>query len=526
MIPDDTLAPTRASTGHTLAGDDLVNSATDAPSGPHAVVIGAGIGGLAAAIRLAVAGHQVTVLEKADIPGGRNGRWHSEGFTFDTGPSLMLMLEYWEELFQLAGRRMSDYLDVRQVDPNYRVHFADGTTLEMTTRLNTFLADVERIEPGSGPRVLEYLAHTKRLYDSGLSFISRNFNSPLDMVTGSGLASLATSGALGDLQALIGRYVKSEKLQQALSFQALYLGLSPYDALGVYALLPYTELGGGVHYPMGGMHQLPLALERLGRELGVSYRYDAPVASLSKRDGRIDAAILADGEQVAGDTIVVNADLPWAYQHLLGEPYPGIDKKRFSCSVVLMYIGVDREYPGIEHHNFLVSPDMREACRLLFEEHRMPDESPIYLVSSTRTDPSQAPAGCENLFVLTLAPSDHPDPSRRMDWSVDGPTVEARLLDRLEQWLLPGLRQHIVTKRLVTPDDFKINFGNLRGEAFGLSHNLMQIGAFRPANQHKSYRNLYFVGQSTHPGCGVPMALISASCVVERIMADLGVGAA
>jgi phytoene desaturase len=278
MIPDDTLAPTRASTGHTVAGDDFVNSVTVAPSGPRAVVIGAGIGGLATAIRLAVAGHRVTVLEKAGIPGGRNGRWHSEGFTFDTGPSLMLMLEYWEELFQLAGRRMSDYLDVRQVDPNYRVHFADGTTLEMTTRLNTFLADVERIEPGCGPRVLEYLAHTKRLYDSGLTFISRNFNSPLDMVTGSGLASLATSGALGDLQALIGRYVKSEKLQQALSFQALYLGLSPYDALGVYALLPYTELGGGVHYPMGGMHQLPLALERLGRELGVSYRYDAPVA--------------------------------------------------------------------------------------------------------------------------------------------------------------------------------------------------------------------------------------------------------
>lgn len=492
------------------------------PSGPTAVVVGAGIGGLATAVRLAVAGHRVTVLEKAAIPGGRNGRWHSEGFTFDTGPSLMLMLEYWEEIFRLAGRRMSDYLDVRQIDPNYRVHFADGTTIEMTTRLNTFLAELEQIEPGCGPKVLEYLAHAKRLYDTGLQFISRNFDSPLDMVKGSGIGSLATSGALGDLQKLIGRYVTNEKLKQALSFQALYLGLSPYDALGIYALLPYTELGGGVHYPMGGMHQLPLALEKLGRELGVTYRYNAPVASLEKQGARISAAVLASGERVAGDSVVVNADLPWAYQHLLGEPLPNIEKKRFSCSVVLMYIGTNREYPTIEHHNFLVSPDMREACRMLFEDHRMPDESPIYLVSTTRTDKSQAPEGCENLFVLSLAPSDHPDPAQRMDWAVEGPKVEARLLERLENWLLPDLRKHIVTKRFVTPADFTANYGNLRGEAFGLSHNLMQIGAFRPANQHARYRNLFFVGQSTHPGCGVPMALISAQCTTDRILQGKG----
>lgn len=521
MTLDPTLEAPSAPIDIATGGDDRA-LATVAPSGPHTVVVGAGIGGLATAVRLAVAGHRVTVLEKAAIPGGRNGRWHSEGFTFDTGPSLMLMLEYWEEIFQLAGRRMSDYLDVRQVDPNYRVHFADGTTIEMTTRLNTFLADVERIEPGCGPQVLEYLAHAKRLYDTGLQFISRNFDSPLDMVKGSGIGSLATSGALGDLQKLIGRYVKSEKLKQALSFQALYLGLSPYDALGIYALLPYTELGGGVHYPMGGMHQLPLALERLGKELGITYRYNAPVASLEKHDGRISAVVLASGERIAGDSVVVNADLPWAYQHLLGEPYPDIEKKRFSCSVVLMYIGTNREYANIEHHNFLVSPDMRAACRELFEDHRMPDESPIYLVSTTRTDKSQAPEGCENLFVLSLAPSDHPDPSQRMDWAVEGPKVEARLLERLEQWILPDLRQHIVTKRFVTPNDFKVQYGNLRGEAFGLSHNLMQIGAFRPANQHKAYRNLFFVGQSTHPGCGVPMALISASCVVERMTADRG----
>ena len=489
-------------------------AATDAPR--RAVVVGAGIGGLATAIRLATAGYAVTVLERHDRPGGRAGRWESEGFTFDTGPSLLLMLEYWRELFASAGRRLEDYLDIVQVDPNYKVHFPDGSVLEMTTRLNRLLEEVERFEPGSAPRVLEYLARTRGLYDSGLAFISRNFDSPLDMVRGN-LGSLAGLGALGDLQKLVGRYVKDERLQQALSFQALYLGLSPYDALAIYALLPYTELGGGIHYPMGGMYQVPLAMERLGRELGVEYRYGAPVASLERRGDAVEAAILADGERVPGDLVVVNADLPWAYQALLGEPYPGIEKKRFSCSVVLMYLGLDREYPELEHHNFVVAPDMPGASRQLFDEHVMPEEPPYYVVATTRTDPAQAPKGCENLFVLVLAPSQHPDPTRRIDWEVEGPRVEARMLERLERWGLPGLRQHIVTSKLVTPADFTVNFGNLRGEAFGLAHNLAQIGAFRPRNRHATLGNLYFVGQSTHPGCGLPMALISASCVAERI---------
>ena len=486
-------------------------------AGRPAVVIGAGIGGLATAIRLAAAGWSVTLLERHDRPGGRAGRWESEGFTFDTGPSLLLMLEYWHELFGLAGRRLEDYLDIVQCEPNYNVHFPDGSVLAMTSRLNQLLEGMERFEPGCAPRVLEYLARTRRLYDTGLAYISRNFDSPLDMVRGNNLGSLANLGALGDLQKLIRKYVKDERLQQALSFQSLYLGLSPYDALAIYALLPYTELGGGIHYPMGGMHQVPLAMERLGRELGVQYRYGAQVASIEREGGRATAAVLADGTRVAGELVVVNADLPWAYQHLLGEPYPKIEEKRFSCSVVLLYLGVRREYPELEHHNFVVADDMPAACRALFDEHAMPDDTPFYVVATTRTDPSQAPPGCENLFVLALAPSQHPDPARRIDWAVEGPKVEARLLDRLERWALPGLRDHLVTKKLVTPQDFTINYGNLRGEAFGLSHNLMQIGAFRPRNRHAEIGNLYFVGQSTHPGCGLPMALISAQCVAERV---------
>lgn len=484
-------------------------------------LIGAGIGGLAAALRLAKRGYRVTVLERQDFPGGRAGVWRSEGFTFDTGPSLVLMLEVWRSLFDDLGRRLEDYLDLVQIDPNYRVSFPDGSTLEMTSRINRLIEEFERIEPGAGPKLLEYLAHTAKLYRGGLRFISRGMHRLRAMLAGADLRMLAGAGALGDLQALVGRFFKDERLRQALSFQSLYLGLSPYDALAIYSLLPYAEIGGGIYYPRGGMHQLALALERLCGEFGVTIRYGADVAALETAPGKVTGVLLKDGERVDTDLVVANSDLPYTYETLLGEPYPGIAKKRFSCSVVLLYLGLDRRYAHLEHHNFVVPPDMRGACDDLFTHHRMPERPPFYVVASTRTDPTGAPPGCENLFVLVLAPSQHPDEARRIDWSVEGPRVEARTLDQLEAWGLTDLRRHIVTSRRVTPADYNADFGNLRGEAFGLSHNFDQIGWFRPHNRHARYHNLYFVGQSTHPGCGLPMVLISAEVLADRLAAEV-----
>lgn len=504
-LPTRSSAPTRAPAVH--------------PPRPHALVIGAGIGGLATAVRLGHAGYRVTVLEKHGEPGGRAGVWRSAGFTFDTGPSMVMMTEIWRQLFHDVGRRLEDYLTLVQCDPYYRLHFADGTRLEMSSRLNRVLESLEAIEPGCAPRALEFLAHTGELYRRGVQFIRRNMHHPASMLAVGGMGLRYGTQALGDLQKMVGRYFRDERLRQALTFQSLYLGLSPYDSLAIYGLLAYTEMAGGIHYPVGGMHQLPLALARLGEEFGVELAYDAPVARLEREGRSVRAAILADGRRIAADLVVANADLPYTYDTLLGEPYPGIEQKAFSCSTVLLYLGVNRTYPELLHHNLAVSRDLRDTCRVLFEERRMPDDPPFYLVASTRTDPSQAPAGCENLFVLVLAPSQ--DPANPIDWSVEGPRVEARTLERLEAFGLTGLRQHLVTKRLVTPDDFTARFGNLRGEAFGLSHGFRQIGYFRPHNRHHRYGNLYFVGQSTHPGCGLPMVLISAECAAQRIAAEV-----
>lgn len=484
-----------------------------------ALVIGAGIGGLATAVRLAHAGYAVTVVEQHPGPGGRAGVWKSEGFTFDTGPSMVMMTECWQKLFTDVRERLEDWITLAQCDPYYRLHFADGTRLEMTSRLNQLLANLEAIEPGCTPRALKFLAHTGELYRRGVAFISQNMHRPQTMLGLGGMGLRYGAHALGDLQRMVRRYFRDERLQQALTFQSLYLGLSPYDSLAIYGLLSYTEMAGGIHYPMGGMHQLAQALAGLASKLGVTIRYDSAVAALERTGDRISAARTAHGERLTADVIVANADLPYTYDTLLEEPYPGIDRKEFSCSVVLLYLGVNRTYPDLLHHNLVVSRDLRTACRELFEDHVMPEDPPFYLVATTRTDPSQAPPGCENLFVLVLAPSQ--DPARPIDWAVEGPKVEARTLERLEQFGLTDLRQHIVTKRVVTPADFTVRFGNLRGEAFGLAHGLSQIGYFRPHNRHDRYRNLYFVGQSTHPGCGLPMVLISADCVTQRIQAEI-----
>jgi len=490
-------------------------------SAASALVVGAGVGGLAAAVRLAHRGFAVTVLERHDVPGGRVGVWRSEGFTFDTGASLVMMTEYWHRLFRDVGRRLEDYITLVQLDPCYRIHFPDGTAHDRTSTLNRLIEGCEAIEPGSGSRLLAYLARTGRMYDGGLRFIGRNMHRLRDMLSLPNLRMLRDTGALGDLQKLVGRHFRDERLQQSFSFQTLYLGLSPYESLAIYSLLPYVEIAGGIHYPMGGMHRLPAALEQVAKELGVRFRYGAEVERFERDADAVTGVVLEGGERIGADLVVTNADLPYAYSRLLGEPYPGIEDKRFSCSAVLLCLGVNRTYPHLRHHNFVVGRDMRAACGDMFVRHRMPEDPPFYVVATTRTDPGQAPPGCENLFVLVLAPSQPRDRAWWIDWAVEGPRVEERALRRMETTLgLADLRRHIVTRRLATPQTFTDRYGNLRGEAFGLAHNLRQIGWFRPHNRHARLRNLYFVGQSTHPGCGLPMVLISAECVVDRILED------
>lgn len=490
----------------------------------RALVVGAGLGGLASAVRLAHEGWDVTVLERHATPGGRCGVWESEGFRFDMGPTLLLMLPHLERLFADTGRRLEDYLTLVQLDPNYRVHYADGSTLEVTSRLNQMLANAERIEPGVSGRFLGFLSRAGELFRLGEAFVDRNVHDRRDFFTLKDAGLLAASGAFGTLRRFVSRHLRDERLRQAFSFQSLYLGLSPYEAMAIYALLPYTEVAGGLFFPMGGMHALPEALERLGRELGVRYRYGADVADVEHDGATASGVRLAGGERLAADLVLVNADLPWAYRHLLGERVERHERMQYSCSAFLIYLGVEGTYPQLLHHNLVVPADLRTACDDIFHRHRIPDDPAFYVCNPNKTDPSLAPRGTENIYVLVPVPSQHPE--RPIDWSVAGPALEDRMLDRLEAFGLTGIRQRLLTRRTFTPEDFRVTLSATRSEAFGLSHGLTQVGYFRPQNRHATIGNLFFVGQSTHPGCGIPMAMISARCAVERIVAEQGAGVA
>ncbi len=500
---------------------DPVRSSEGIPESRHVLIVGAGLGGLSAAVRLRARGYEVTVLERHATPGGRCGYWESHGFRFDTGPTLLLMVDYLRALFTDAGRRLEDYLELVQLDPNYRVYYADGSTLDVTSRLNAMLEGVEKIEPGVGPRFLRFLADTSKLYKTGLAFVDRNVHLRREFFKFGDASVLAQSGALGRLRRLVSRYFKDERLRNAFSFQSLYLGLSPYRSMAIYSLLPFTEVAGGLWFPMGGMHAMPRAIARLAQEMGVKFEYETNVASLERTGAQVSGVVLDDGSRRSADVVLVNADLPYAYETLLGERLPRADKLAYSCSAFLMYLGVDRTYPDLPHHNLVVPNDLERCCNEIFDEMRVPADPAYYVCNPNKTDPSLAPDGSENIYVLVPVPSQ--DPRRPIDWSVEGPKLEAEMLARLERFGLTDLRKHIVTKRIFTPDDFANDFSATRSEAFGLAHGLDQVGYFRPHNRHAKYANLFFVGQSTHPGCGIPMAMISSRCVTERIAAEQGV---
>jgi phytoene desaturase len=512
------MTTTRAVTGGRPAAPPASSSGDPAR---HVVVVGAGLGGLAAAIRLRHRGFRVTVLERHPHPGGRCGLWESEGFRFDTGPTLLLMVDYLRALFAEVGRPLERYLELRQLDPNYRVHYADGSTLDVTSRLNAVLEGLERIEPGVGPRFLRFLAEAAHIYRIGLDgFVDRNVHRRGDFFNLKNAGLLLRARAMERLQRMVRRYFRTEKLQHTFSFQSLYLGLSPFDSPAIYSLLPYTEVAGGLYFPMGGMHAMPRALARLAEEMGVRIEYGRDVRALERAAGRVSAVALADGSRLAADLVLANADLPYVYETLLGEKYPRIDRLDFSCSAFLMYLGVNRRYPELTHHALVVPRDLRATCDAIFSG-RMPDDPAYYICNPSKTDPSLAPPGCENIYVLVPVPSQLP--GREIDWSAAGPRLAAMMLERLERFGLADLRRHIVTRRTFTPADFTLDFSATRGEAFGLAHGIDQVGYFRPHNRHPVLENLYFVGQSTHPGCGIPMVLISSRLVVERIAEEQAV---
>ena len=494
--------------------------------GKRVVVVGAGVGGLAAAARLAHQGFDVQVFEKTDGPGGRCNQLKVEGFTWDIGPTIVLMPEVFEETFRAVGRRIEDYLTLLKCDPNYRVYFRDGSDITFTSELCAMGRELERIEPDSFERYLAFLAQGRVQYRTSLDYlVGRNYNGISDYFSPKVLARIFQVRAHRCMYADVSRYFQDDRLRAAMTFQTMYLGVSPFASPAVYGLLPFTELGVGIWFPKGGLYAIPLALERLAREEGVRFHYGAPVERILTDGGRTTGVRLAGGEVVEADAVLCNADLPYAYEKLLDPQATTLKRKeklRYTSSGYMLYLGMKKQYPELGHHNVVFGLDYKGSFDDIFERFRVPEDPSFYINAPTRTDASLAPKGKDSLYVLVPVPHQHPG----VDWKQEGPKVRAKVFARLAALGFSRLEADIEVERVFTPDDWASTFNLARGSAFGLAQNFTQIGPFRPANQDARVKNLFFVGASTQPGTGLPTVLISARLVTERLMSwarDAGV---
>jgi len=491
---------------------------------PTALIIGAGIGGIATAGRLARQGYDVTVIEKNEKPGGRCNQIIRDGHRFDLGPTLFLMPEVFAETYAALGERMEDHLDLRRIDPTYKVYFEDGLQLQLTADIGKMQAQLEQVEKGAFGGFLRYIAEGNQHYKISLEkFVGRNFKSLLEYFSLGNLPLLFRLKALKKHFANTGKFFKDERLKAAFTFQNMYLGLSPYDAPATYSLLQYTELADGVWYPIGGMYRVIETLTAIAEKLGVKFIYNSPVKKLDTDRKRVKGAVLEDERVLSADIFVGNADLPYIYNSLLPDRKTAqkLDQKAYTCSTIMFYWGVDKTYPQIAHHNVFLAGDYKTSFEKIFDEHSLPEEPSFYIHAPARTDRAAAPEGQDTLYVLV--PVGHLDPSRTQDWDKMIERARRTVFERLAKEMdVTDLEEHIKFEIVYQPDTWLERFNLQKGAAFGLSHNFWQVGYLRPQNRHNLYKNLYFAGASTHPGTGLPIVLLSAKLTTERILTEVG----
>jgi phytoene desaturase len=460
---------------------------------------------------------RVTVLERHHEPGGRCSRLIRDGHRFDLGPTLLVMPELYEAEFHALGAALRERLELLPVDPTYRLVFDDGTGLSLTADRESLRGQMEAIEPESFDLLERYIGEGGRHYRLVVDkLVNRDFRHLSDVVSLDSVQLFLGVKPLVNHYRNAAGYFRASHLRSAFTFQDLYVGLSPFEAPATMSFLPYTELAHGVWYPRGGMFSVVEALADIARDAGVELRTDTTVTEITTEGGRARGVRLADGTRLEGDVVLANADLPWVYRHLL--PPDGtaqrLARKRFSCSTVSFFWGVDRTYEALGPHTLFLADDYRRNFERIDRDHTLPENPSLYVHAPARLDPAMAPPGHDSITAIVPVGHLRDDGA---EWEVLREQAREDVFRRLASIGITDLRERIEFEEAYTPVTWAERHNLEKGATHGLAHRMTQMGCFRPSNRHRRYRNLYFVGASTHPGTGVPCAMVSGRLVARRI---------
>ena len=491
---------------------------------PHVVVVGAGLGGLSAAISLATEGFSVEMVEKNDKVGGKLNLLEKDGFTFDLGPSILTMPHIFDTLFSRAGKQREDYIQFQKVEPHWRNFFEDGTIIDLSSDSAVMRRELDKLGPNVAEEFARFMAYSKKLCtETEAGYFAKGLDTFWELLRFYGpLRSLLSFDVFRSMDQGVRRFITDPKLVDILNYFIKYVGSSPYDSPALMNLLPYIQFEYGLWYVKGGMYGIAQGMERLAKELGVKIHLNTEVTEIRREGSRATAVCLGDGQILATDIVVSNMEVIPAMQKLLHSTEVALKKmRRFepTCSGLVLHLGVDRIYPQLAHHNFFYSDQPRHHFNAIFRSRRLSDDPTIYLVAPVKTDPTQAPPGCEIIKVLPHIP--HLDPNKPLT-SEDYLAFRERVLVKLERMGLTDLRKHIVTEEYWTPHDIQARYYSNQGSIYGVVADRFRNLGFKVPQRSSELTNLYFVGGSVNPGGGMPMVTLSGQLVRDKILADLG----
>jgi phytoene desaturase len=488
---------------------------------PKVVVIGAGFGGLAAAIRLQARGFAVTLIDKRDQPGGRAYVYRDAGFAFDGGPTVITAPFLFEELFALAGRRFEDHVTLVPVDPFYRIRFDDGRVFDYTGDPARMDAEVARFSPGDVDGYRRFVAQSERIFAVGFQQLGDvPFSRAADMLKI--IPQMMRLRSHLSVWSLVSKYIRDPSLRVVLSFHPLLVGGNPFTTTSIYALIAFLERKWGVWYAQGGTGAIVEALVELFTALGGTLELGVEAEEIVVENGRATGVRLRGGRTLPARFVVANGDAPATYKRLIPAPArrkhsdARIDAMKYSMSLFVAYFGTRRTYPELAHHTILLGPRHKELLEDIFDRKVLASDFSLYLHAPTRTDPSVAPPGHENFYVLSPVPH----LQSGTDWDQIGESYRDRIYEYLESHGIPDLRANLVTTRHITPKTFAEELNSERGAAFSIQPVLRQSAYFRFHNRSEEVEGLFLVGAGTHPGAGLPGVLSSAK-VVDRLIADV-----